>query len=207
MVAFGGAGGGVVAFGIISGQFGLMAFGMVFLAVGIGFLVAIILHIKKFRRIRMVIKNGKAGTGYFESQFTSVVVNGVPRIKIRFSFTDENGVSHVVRTLKTYTQQEASTLASMGEFKILYFKTWAVIDEDLRNLSRAAMANRNNQFGANSGFDQFGSPISNEFNNNQFNQSNNFNNAPQPQFIQCRYCNSKISTANPRCKNCGASCG
>jgi len=211
MIAFGGAGAGVIVAGSLNGEVGLIVFGAVFFLVGMGFVVPIILHIKRYRRIREVVKNGTAGIGYFESQFTSVVVNGVPKIKIRFSFTDEFGAPHVVKTLKTYSQQEASTLASMGQFKILHYKTWAVIDEDLRNLSRAAMANMNNQFGTNGGFDQFGNPLNNGFNQNQFNQfgqSNQFNGMqqqmPQPQVVQCRYCNSKISTANPRCRNCGA---
>ena len=176
-IVFGGAGVGMLVGGIIISDFALAGFSSIFIAVGVGFGVAIGLQFRKISRIRRVVKNGTESIGYFESSSISVTVNNVPYYKIRFSYNDNNGQPHMTRTMKTYTWGEVERLRSMGQFRIKFYNNWAVISEDPRQLSRAAQMSNNPNF------------------NNQ---------APLPRMETCMYCNSKISANATNCRACGA---
>lgn len=139
-VAFGVAGVITFVIGFTDPEAGFIVvlFSIPFLAVSIGFWCAIFGAFQSVKRIRKVLKHGQEGTGHFEGLTTGMSVNNVHHAKVRFSYRDLHGETHVTKSQRFFSVREYSVLESLGTFKIKYYGKWAVIDEDTRNISRAA---------------------------------------------------------------------
>lgn len=94
---------------------------------------------KKLRKSKNAIKNKARYLGCKYSSSTSQSINGLPtrlnvKYKVKFAFTDENGIERIATSTEVFTFKEVAYLKYKQEFEILSHKKRAIIVEDLTNI-------------------------------------------------------------------------
>ncbi len=94
---------------------------------------------KKLLNSKLAIKNKARYVGCRYSNSTSQNINGVPtrlnvKYKVKFAFTDENGIERIKTSAEEYTFKEVAYLKYKQEFEILSHRKRAIIVEDLTNI-------------------------------------------------------------------------
>jgi hypothetical protein len=133
-VVFGGVGFGMFFFlmlpEILSGHFDMLFPGLIMLfafgGVGVGMGVAFLNTIMCGIRSRRIVMLGTPGIGTFIDAHVGVTVNNTRYYKLTFSFRDNRGINHVVRTRSRYYGREIDILRNRGTFEIRYIDNHAV---------------------------------------------------------------------------------
>lgn len=94
---------------------------------------------KKLLNNKTATKNKARYIGCKYSNSTSQNINGVPtrlnvKYKVKFAFTDENGIERTITSAEEYTFKEVAYLKYKQEFEILSHRKRAIIVEDLTNI-------------------------------------------------------------------------
>lgn len=94
---------------------------------------------KKLLNSKTSVKNKARYIGCKYSNSTSQKINGVPtrlnvKYKVKFAFTDGNGIERTATSAEEYTFKEVAYLKHKQEFEILLHKKRAIIVEDLTNI-------------------------------------------------------------------------
>jgi len=113
-------------------------FAVIFFLGGIGCLFGVFRSFRNLKLIRGIIKNGTEGVGYFEGSRNTVTVNDKPYFRVEFSYTDEAGVPHIVKSIRLFSRYECEGLSQKGTFKIKHYNGRAVIMGGQFGTSRAA---------------------------------------------------------------------
>jgi hypothetical protein len=133
-VTFGGMGFGVffllILPEIMAGAYDMIMPGFIILfvfgGVGVGMGVAFIKTILCGIRSRNIVMNGTNGIGTFMGARVGVTVNNTKYYKLTFSFRDNRGVEHIVKTRSRYYVREVDILRERGTFEIRYIGNHAV---------------------------------------------------------------------------------
>ncbi|MBE5758361.1 MAG: hypothetical protein E7345_05530 [Clostridiales bacterium] len=103
---------------------------------------------KKLLNSKTAVKNKARYIGCKYSNSTSQNINGVPtrlnvKYKVKFAFTDENGIERTITSAEEYTFKEVAYLKYKQDFEILSHKKRAIIVEDLTNIEIPNNVNNN----------------------------------------------------------------
>lgn len=200
----------IVMFGVFSGIAGLM-------------FVLILVTIVKGAKLNKIKKSGTPAIGQFIEAKTNVSVNGVPRYKIIYSYTNDKGEVKQAKTDSIYYFYQTEYFRELKNFNIRYSGNKSVIVD---KPSRRSTVIKPNRYSENKTFSEFNKPTSANLDHNDLPSNKNVEghisidtesdykseldykqvghvNVYEKEVI-CEHCGNYVPENKRKCPNCGA---
>jgi hypothetical protein len=107
-------------------------FAAIFGAVGLGMGGAFVYAVLGSAGRAQIRAKGTDSVGSFITSGVGIIINGVPKHNLTFSFRGADGIEYTQKTPSKYQQWQIDSLRSLGQFKIKYLGKKAIITERIQ---------------------------------------------------------------------------